>query len=156
MYTEITMPQNIVDTVFPVTQGEGFKPNETPPFSPGPGIGNANSSVVKANEVAPGAGVPAPSFKKTAASVSAPNSVAAGATGVGLGAADDSPEGDSNGDSANGPVTVTRTQTALDTVNGGLLGPGGTPVNVTQNNVVGQTFQQPGGGLVPTYDGGAH
>ena len=82
--------------------------------------------------------------------------MAAGARGPGVGVVDDSPEDDSNGDSANGPVTVTRTQTALDTVNGGLLGPGGVPVNVTQNNVAGQTFQQPDGGLVPTYDGGAH
>lgn len=150
------MPQNILDTVFPMTQGEGFKPNETPPFSPGPGIDNVNSSVVKANAVAPGAGVPTPSFKKTAASVSAPNSTKAGAVAPGVRVADDSPEDDSNDDSGNGPVTATRTTVALGTVNGGLSQPGGAPVNVTQNNVAGQTFQQPGGGLVPTYDGGAH
>jgi hypothetical protein len=150
------MPQNIIDTVFPVTQGEGFKPNETPPFSPGPGIGNANSSIVKANEVVPGAGVPAQSFKKTAASVSAPNSTAAGAAAPGVSAANDSPKDDSNNDSGNGPVTATRTTVALGTVDGGLSQPGGVPVSVTQNNVAGQVFQQPGGGLVPTYDGGMH
>ena len=27
------MPQNIIDTVFPVTQGEGFKPPEILPLS---------------------------------------------------------------------------------------------------------------------------
>jgi len=151
------MPQNIIDTVFPVTQGEGFKPPEIlPPFSPGAGIDNANSDLVKANEEAPGVGVPAQSLSETPASVSAPNSVAAGAEAPGVGVADDSPEDDSNDDSQDGPVKVTSTIVALGTTDGGLFQPGATPVDVFQNTIIEQVFQQPGGGLVPTFNGGAH
>lgn len=151
------MPQNIIDTVFPVTQGEGFKPNEIlPPFSPGAGIENENSDLVKVNEEAPGVGVPAQSLKKTPASVSAPNSIDGGAVAPGVGPANDSPTDGSNDYSVDGPVGVLRTKTALGTVDGGLFQPGGTPVDIIQNTVIEQVFQQPGGGLVPTYNGGAH
>lgn len=147
------MPQNIIDTVFPVTQGEGFKPNEIlPPFSPGAGIENENTSVVKANEVAPGVGVPVQSFKEIPASVSAPNSVDGGKVAPGVGVANDSPEDDSNLDSNDGPVTVTATKVSLGTVDGGLLQPGGTPVNVVQNDIAKQVF---GNGVVQNVNGGA-
>jgi hypothetical protein len=135
------MPSNIIDTVFPVAQGFDSVPTEVhPPFSPGAGTNNENESVVKAGEEAPGVGVPAQSFEEIPASVSAPNSVAAGAEAPGVGVADDSPQDDSNLDSGDGPVTVKTTNVALGTVDGGLLQPGGTPVNVTQNNVATQVF----------------
>jgi hypothetical protein len=151
------MPQNIIDTVFPVTQGEGFKPNEIlPPFSQGAGVNNENSDLVKVNKEAPGVGVPAQSLSEIPASVSAPNSVTAGAEAPGVGPANDSPTDNSNDNSGDGPISVLRTKVALGTTDGGLFQPGATPVNVTQNNVIEQVFQQPGGGLVPTINGGEH
>ena len=135
------MPQNIINTVFPVTQGFDSVPAEVrPPYSPGAGINDVNESVVKAGEEAPGVGVPSQSFKRTPASVSAPNSVAAGAEAPGVGATNDSPEDDSNHDAGDGPVTVARVETALGRVDGGLLMPGGTPVFVGQNTVANQVL----------------
>jgi hypothetical protein len=144
----------IINTVFPVRQGEGFKPNEIlPPFSPGAAINDTNSDLVKVNEEAPGVGVPVESRLKTQASVSAPNSIEGGAMAPGVGPANDSPTNNSNANSADGPITVTTTKVALETVDGGLLQPGGVPVNVTQNNVAGQVF---GNGVVQNVNGGLH
>jgi hypothetical protein len=137
------MPQNIINTVFPVYQGFDSVPTEVrPPFSPGPGVKNTHPVGVEAGDVAPGLGTAAdsPSEGRTPASVSAPNSTAGGAEAPGVGAPNDSPQDDSNLDAGDGPVGVLRTETALGTVRGGLFEPGRTPVFVGQNNVAGQVL----------------
>ena len=146
------MPQNIIDTVFPVTQG-ALAPNVTDPFSPGPGVSNFHPAGVEANAEAPGLGVAAqsPSFKETPASVSAPNQTRAGAVAPGVGDANDSPVDDSNDGSGRGPVGVTTEGTALGQVDGGLFMPGGAPVNVVGNQVATQVF---GTGVVQNVNGG--
>ena len=60
------MPQNIINPVFPATQG-AIAPNVTDPFSPGPGANNLHPAVVEANAQAPGVGLPVqvPSFTRT-------------------------------------------------------------------------------------------
>lgn len=51
------MPQNIINTVFPVLQGFDSVPQEVrPPFSPGAGIGEVHPVGVEANAAAPGVG----------------------------------------------------------------------------------------------------
>lgn len=153
------MPQNIIDTVFPVTQGAlgslTLAPNVTEPFSPGPGANNAHPVGVEANTQAPGLGVAAqsPSFREIPASVSAPNQTEGGAAAPGVGDANDSPVDDSNDGSGNGPIDVRAVGTALGRTDGGLLQPGGTPVNVVQNQVATQVF---GNGVVQNVNGGAH
>ncbi len=137
------MPQNIINTVFPVNQGFDSVPTEVrPPFSPGAGINEVHPVGVEAGDAAPGLGVAfeKPSEKGTPASVSAPNSTAGGAEAPGIGVANDSPEDDSNLFAGDGPVGVLRTETALGRVDGGLLQPGGTPVNVTQNTIANQVL----------------
>jgi hypothetical protein len=53
------MPQNIIDTVFPVTQGFDSVPKEVrPPASPGAGT-NEFFPVTEGQTLAPGIGVPA-------------------------------------------------------------------------------------------------
>lgn len=62
------MPQNIINTVFPVAQGFDSLPAEIiPPFSPGAGANNFHPAGVEANAQAPGVGLPVqvPSFVKT-------------------------------------------------------------------------------------------
>jgi len=146
------MPQNIIDTVFPVTQG-ALAPNVTDPFSPGPGTNNEHPAGVEAGSQAPGTGVAAqsPSFKGIPASVSSPNQTTGGAVAPGTGDVNDSPRDDSNDGSGNGPIGVRTTGTALGQVDGGLLMPGGAPVNVVQNQVATQVF---GNGVVQNVNGG--
>ena len=135
---------SIINTIFPVNQGFDTVPAEVrPPFSPGAGINEVHPVGVEAGNVAPGVGVAVerPSEKSVPASVAAPNSIPGGFAGSGVGGANDSPTDDSNLDSGDGPVTVARTETALGTVAGGLLQPGGTPVNVGQNTIVNQVFR---------------
>ena len=137
------MPQNIVNTIFPVRQGFDSVPTEVrPPFSPGPGINEVHPVGVEAGSVAPGVGTAfdKPSERGTPASVSAPNVTAGGAKAPGVGAVNDSPQDDSNQNVGDGPVGVLRTETALGTVQGGLFGGQGTPVVVVQNNVAGQVL----------------
>jgi hypothetical protein len=137
------MPQNIINTVFPVRQGFDTVPTEVhPPFSPGAGINEVHPVGVEAGSVAPGLGtaINNPSKKSTPASVSAPNSTAGGAEAPGVGTPNDSPEDDANLNIGDGPVGVLRTETALGTVRGGLFGGQGTPVFVGQNNVAGQVL----------------
>ena len=149
------MPDNNVNLTFPVRQGFDSVPTEVraPAFPGLGGVNDQNSDLVKGNELAPGLGVPAEPFGSTPASVSDPNSVPGGEVAPGLGPVDDSPADDSNNFSADGPVTVEAAGTALGRVAGGLLQPGGTPVNVTQNNVAGQVF---GRGVVQNVNGGSH
>jgi hypothetical protein len=146
------MPDNLIDTVFPVRQG-ALAPNVTDPFSPGPGANNEHPAGVEAGATVPGFGTarPVPSILSTPASASAPNQTEAGAVAPGMGVADDSPEDDSNDNSGDGPVSVARTGTALGRVDGGLLMPGGTPVNVVDDRIATQAFAQ---GIVPTVNGG--
>lgn len=62
------MPQNLINTVFPVTQGFDSVPTEVhPPFSPGSGANNFHPVGVEANSLAPGVGlaVQVPSFTRT-------------------------------------------------------------------------------------------
>ena len=137
------MPQNIINTVFPVNQGFDSVPTEVrPPFSPGPGVRNTHPVGVEAGDVAPGVGtaVDSPSEGRTPASVSAPNVTAGGFKAPGVGNVNDSPGDDSNQNVGDGPVGVLRTETALGTVQGGLFGGQGTPVFVGQNNVAGQVL----------------
>lgn len=137
------MPQNIINTVFPVNQGfDSLAAEVKPPFSPGAGIDNVHPVGVEAGDVAPGVGLAAenPSFKETPASVSAPNQTFGGAVAPGVGDVNDSPTDDSNLNVGDGPVGVLRTETALGFVDGGLFMPGGTPVSVTQNYVAGQVL----------------
>lgn len=136
------MPQNIINTVFPVNQGFDSVPTEVrPPFSPGPGVGEIHPVGVEAGDVAPGVGTASDNpSKKSTASVAAPNLTAGGFRAPGVGSVDDSPEDDSNLDSGDGPVSVLRTETALGTTRGGLFGGQGTPVFVGQNNVAGQVL----------------
>ena len=151
------MPQNIIDTVFPVTQGAPgsltLASNVTDPFSPGPGANNKRPNGVNAGDEAPGLGVASqsPSFREIPASVSAPNQTEGGAVAPGVGDADDSPADDSNDGSGNGPIGVSFVGTALGRTDGGLLQPGGTPVNVAQNQVAVQVF---GNGVVQDVNGG--
>jgi len=146
------MPQNIIDTVFPVTQG-ALAPNVTDPFSPGPGANNTHPVGVEAGSEAPGLGVAAqsPSFKEIPASVAAPNQTEAGAVAPGVGVTSDSPSDDSNDGSGDGPVGVLRTGTALGRTDGGLLMPGGAGENVVQNTIATQVF---GTGVVQNVNGG--
>ena len=60
------MPQNIINPVFPVTQG-ALAPNVTDPHSPGPGANNSHPAGVEANTQAPGVGLPVqvPPFTRT-------------------------------------------------------------------------------------------
>ena len=52
------MPGNIINTVFPVTQGFDSVPTEVrPPFSPGAGINETHPVGVEAGDLAPGVGV---------------------------------------------------------------------------------------------------
>lgn len=54
------MPQNIIDTVFPVRQGFDSVPADVrPPKSPGAGANNVHPAGVEPNQQAPGRGVPA-------------------------------------------------------------------------------------------------
>lgn len=149
------MPDNIINTVFPVRQGFDSVPTEVraPAFPGTGGVNDQNSDLVKGNEFAPGLGVPAEPFGSTPASVADPNSTPGGLRAPGQGAPDDSPTDDSNSFSADGPVTVQAVGTALGRVDGGLLQPGGAPVNVTQNNVASQVFGQ---GAVQNVNGGSH
>ena len=51
------MPENIINTVFPVRQGFDSVPAEVrPPFSPGAGINEVHPVGVEANAGAPGVG----------------------------------------------------------------------------------------------------
>jgi hypothetical protein len=62
------MPQNLINTVFPVAQGFDSVPKDArPPFSPGAGSNNAHPAGVEANTQAPGIGLPTqvPSFTRT-------------------------------------------------------------------------------------------
>ena len=134
---------SIINTIFPVNQGFDTVPTEVrPPFSPGAGIDNVHPVGVEAGDIAPGGGVAVerPSEKSTPASVSAPNSTPGGFVAPGVGSVDDSPTDDSNLNSGDGPIGVLRTETALGTIAGGLLQPGGTPVNVGQNTIANQVF----------------
>jgi hypothetical protein len=145
---------SIINTIFPVNQGFDTVPVEVrPPFSPGPGINEIHPVGVEAGNVAPGVGVAVdkPSEKSTPASVSAPNSIRGGAAGFGVGGANDSPADGSNRNSGDGPVSVLHTETALGTIAGGLLMPGGTPVNVVQNTIANQVF---GKGIPQNVNGG--
>lgn len=146
------MPQNIINTVFPVTQ-EALAPNVTDPPSPGPGANNFHPAGLEVNTEAPGLGVAtqSPSFGEIPASVSAPNQTEAGAAAPGVGDANDSPVDDSNDESGNGPIDVRAAGTALGQVDGGLFMPGGAPVNVVQNQVATQVF---GSGVVQNVNGG--
>lgn len=148
------MPQNIIDTVFPVAQG-ALAPNVTDPFSPGPGTSNTRANGTNAGDEAPGLGVAAqsPSFKEIPASVSAPNQTSGGAVAPGVGDVNDSPVDNSNDGSERGPVSVRDVGTALGQVNGGLLMPGGAPVNVVQNQIATQVF---GNGVVQNVNGGSY
>ena len=137
------MPQNIINPVFPNTQGFDSVPTEVrPPFSPGAGVNNTHPVGVEAGSVAPGLGTAknSPSEGGTPASVSAPNVTAGGAKAPGVGAVNDSPQDDSNQNVGDGPVGVLRTETALGTTRGGLFGGQGTPVGVITNNVAGQVL----------------
>jgi hypothetical protein len=153
------MPQNIIDTVFPATQGAPgsltLAPNVTDPFSPGPGANNAHPAGVEANTQAPGLGVAAqsPSFGETPASVSAQNQTEGGAVAPGFGDADDSPVDDSNDGSGCGPIGVRVVGTALGRTDGGLLMPGGAGANVVQDRVATQVF---GNGVVQNVNGGSY
>jgi hypothetical protein len=134
---------SIINTIFPVRQGFDTVPTEVrPPFSPGAGINEVHPVGVEASNVAPGVGVTVekPSEKSTPASVAAPNSIPGGFRAPGVGGANDSPEDDSNQSAGDGPITVVPTDTALGTIAGGLLMPGGTPVNVGQNTIANQVF----------------
>ena len=134
---------SIINTIFPVRQGFDSVPTEVrPPFSPGPGVPSRNGGEVDAGREAPGVGVPTGTSpaKTTPASVASPVILAGGATAPGVGVADDSPRDDSNELAGDGPVTVEAVGTALGTVAGGLLMPGGTPVNVGQNTIANQVF----------------
>ena len=134
---------SIINTIFPVNQGFDTVPTEVrPPFSPGPGIDEIHPVGVEAGDFAPGVGVAVekPSEKSTPASVSAPNSIPGGFDAPGVGGPNDSPEDDSNQNAGDGPVSVLRTETALGTIAGGLLQPGGTPVNVGQNTIANQVL----------------
>jgi hypothetical protein len=54
------MPQNIINTVFPVYQGFDSVPTEVKqPSSPGPGINEVHPVGVEAGDVAPGIGTAA-------------------------------------------------------------------------------------------------
>ena len=136
------MPQNIINTIFPVNQGFDTVPVEVhPPFSPGPGINEVHPVGVEAGDVAPGLGTALDNpTKKSIASVAAPNSTAGGFRAPGVGNVDDSPEDDSNQNVGDGPVGVLRTETALGRVDGGLFGGVGTPVFVGQNTIAGQVL----------------
>jgi hypothetical protein len=59
------MPQNIINTVFPVLQG-ALAPNVTDPPSPGPAANNFHPAGVEPGAQAPGVGLPVqvPSFTK--------------------------------------------------------------------------------------------
>jgi len=51
------MPENIINTVFPVRQGFDSVPREVkPPFSPGAGINEVHPVGIEANAGAPGVG----------------------------------------------------------------------------------------------------
>lgn len=53
------MPDNIVNTVFPVYQGFDSVPaTVAPPYSPGPGTSEVHPAGVQANDLAPGVGLP--------------------------------------------------------------------------------------------------
>ena len=146
------MPQNIIDTVFPVAQG-ALAPNVTDPFSPGPGTNNKLPNGVNAGDEAPGQGVAtqSPNFKTTPASVSAPNQTEGGAVAPGVGSVNDSPNDDSNNGSGDGPVGVVRVGTALGRTDGGLLMPGGAGNNVADDRIATQVF---GTGVVQNVNGG--
>jgi hypothetical protein len=134
---------SIINTIFPVRQGFDTVPAEVrPPFSPGASINEVHPVGVEAGDVAPGVGIAVekPSKKSTPASVSAPNSIPGGFQAPGVGDANDSPTDDSNQNAGDGPVTVLRTETALGTIAGGLLMPGGTPVFVGQNTIANQVL----------------
>ena len=143
---------NIIDTVFPITQG-ALAPNVTDPFSPGPGANNFHPAGVEANAEAPGLGVAAqsPLFKEVPASVSAPNQTEAGAVAPGVGDANDSPVDDSNDRSGCGPIDVQVVGTALGRVDGGLLQPGGAGQNVADDRIATQVL---GIGIVQNVNGG--
>ena len=150
------MPQNIINTIFPVRQGFDSVPTEVrPPFSPGPGVNEVHPVGVEAGDVAPGLGTASdnPSKGGGPASVSAPNLTAGGFRAPGVGSVNDSPEDDSNQNVGDGPVDVLRTETALGRVDGGLFGGQGTPVFVGQNNVAGQVL---GLGNPQNVSGGIH
>jgi len=146
------MPQNIIDTVFPVRQG-ALAPNVTDPRSPGPGANNAHPAGVEAGSEAPGLGVArqSPSFRAVPASVAAPNQTAGGAVAPGVGVADDSPRDDGNDGSGDGPVGVTTVGTALGRTDGGLLQPGGAGQNVVDDRIATQVF---GVGMPVNVNGG--
>lgn len=149
-------PTSVINTIFPADQGfDGLPVEVKDPYSPGPGVNNEHPVGIEAGSVAPGLGVASsnPALGKAPSSSPNPNRTSGGAMAPGLGVADDSSEDDSNVDSGHGPVSVLPTKTALTTVDGGQFMPGGTPINVSQNNVAGQAF---GLGLTPTYQGGAH
>jgi hypothetical protein len=125
------------------------------PFSPGAGIDNFHA-VVEANDFAPGLGVPSeePTFSKTPASVAAPNQIFAGEVGTGVGVAADHNQDNANADAQDGPVKVLlNTEAALGRVDGGLLMPGGCPVNVTENTIANQVI---GVGLPQNVKGGLY
>lgn len=132
-----------------------FGPPGREAFSRGPGINNFHT-VVEAGAVAPGLGVPAedPSFKATPASVVAPNQTFGGRVAPGVGVAADHDKDNSNDFSQDGPVKVlSNTEASLGRVSGGLYGPGGTPVNVIENTIVGQVL---GVGFPQNVKGGLH
>jgi hypothetical protein len=146
------MPENIIDTIFPVTQ-ETLAPNVTNPFSPGPDANNFHPAGVEANTKAPGLSIAAqsPSFREIPASVSAPNQTEAGAVAPGVGDVNDSPVDNSNDGSGNGPIDVRAVGTALGRVDGGLLQPGGAGQNVVDDRIATQVF---GIGLPQNVNGG--
>jgi hypothetical protein len=149
------MPQNIINTIFPVRQGFDSVPTEVrPPFSPGPGVSEVHPVGVEAGSVAPGLGTASDNpSKRGIASVAAPNRTAGGFRAPGVGSVDDSPEDDSNQNVGDGPVNVLRTETALGTTKGGLFGGQGTPVFVGQNTIAGQVL---GVGNPQNVKGGIH
>lgn len=146
---------SIINTIFPVKQGFDTVPSEVkPPYSPGPGVPSYGAGEVDAGDVAPGLGVPTTStIRKLPASVADPNIRAGGRTNPGVGVADDSPEDDANAFSGDGPITVKPVGTALGTIAGGLLSPGGVPVSVVQNTIANQVL---GVGTPQNVRGGIH
>jgi hypothetical protein len=148
------MSTTIVNTIFPVTQGFDSVPADVrPPYSPGAGANNSHPAGVEAGTEAPGLGLAAqsPPLSRSPASATAPGQTDAGAEAPGVGDADDSPRDDSNNGSEHGVVGVRAAGTALGRTDGGLLQPGGVPVNVVQDQVATQVF---GSGVVQNVNGG--
>lgn len=150
------MPHDIINTVVVAGEPSGcLPPNVVLPSSPGPGANNSHPAGVEVDEQAPGRGVSAqvPRLQVVPASTSSPNLLEGGAAAPGSGVADDSPRDGSNLLAGDGPVTVVPTQVSLATVAGGLLEPGGAPVNVVQNTIATQVL---GVGYPQNVNGGAH